>query len=187
MIRQEILRRQAVLWQQLAGCDTVTMAKYDMRLLDAECRNIVMQVMQGNLLPPSHIHTSEHKARSEDQSAKLGQSGSTAGKKSIGSSATSVQECHVGISRSASVATQPLADSVGCDHAAAAINIGSLVRLNHSPKPASTGSALAFASARDAVSGDVSGVRYIYECYLTNTEFDIRGGKEKRGSNHSHM
>ena len=72
-----------------------------------------MQVMQGNLLPPSHIHTSEHKARSEDQSAKLGQSGSTAGKESSGSSGTSVQGCDLGISRLPSVATHPLTDSVG--------------------------------------------------------------------------
>ena len=125
--------------------------------------------MQENLLAPNQIHTSEKKAL-EYQSAKLGQSGSTAGQKSIGSFATSVQECDVGI-----------------NGAAGAVNIGSLVRLNHSPKPASTGSALAFASAKEALSGDASGVRWIYECYLTNTGYNIRGGTEKRGSNHSHM
>ena len=117
--------------------------------------------MQEHVLPPEQIHSSETKAL-EDHSVKLGQTGSTAGQKSNGSFATSVQESHEGF-----------------NHAAGVVNIGSLVRLNHSPKPASTGSALAVANAKEALSGDASGVRWIYECYLTNTDYTIRGGTEK--------
>ena len=118
--------------------------------------------MQEHMLPPKQIHISEKKAL-EDHSAKLGQTGSTAGQKSNGSSAVSVQESHDGI-----------------NHAAGVVNIGSLVRLNHSPNPASAVSPLAFVSAREAFGGKATGVRWIYECYLTDTNYTIRGGDGKK-------
>ena len=59
LIRQEVLRRQALLREQIASFDTDTIAKYDIRLFDAEYCNIVMQVMQENLLPPIQIHNDE--------------------------------------------------------------------------------------------------------------------------------
>ena len=161
LIRQEIHRRQVVLRDQIASFDPDTIAKCEIRLLDAEYWNIVMEVMQENLLPPSQIHIGKKKAL-EDHSAKLAQSASTVGQKSNGSSVVSAQECHVGM-----------------NHAAGAVNIGSLVRLNHSPKPASNVSALAFVSAREAFSGDAAGVRWIYDCYMTNADYNIQGGGGK--------
>ena len=152
----------------MASFNTETIAKYEIRLLDAEYWNIVLKVMQEHLLPPEQIHSSKKKAL-EDHSAKLGQTGSTAGQKSNGSSAVSVQESHDGI-----------------NHAAGVINIGSLVRLNHSPNLAPAVSPLAFVSAREAFGGKASGVRWIYECYLTHPNYTIRGGTEKTGGNHSH-
>ena len=116
--------------------------------------------MQEHLPPRKQIHISEKKAL-EDHSAKLGQSGSTACQKSNRSSAVSVHESHDGI-----------------NHAAGVVNIGSLVRLNHSSKPAPAVSSLAFVSAREAVGGKVPSVRWIYECYLVHADYDIRGGTE---------
>ena len=113
--------------------------------------------MQEHLLPRKQIHISEKKAL-EDHSAKLGQSGSTACQKSNRSSAVSVQESHDGI-----------------NHAAGVVNMGSLVQLDHSPKPAPAVSSLAFVNARQAVVSKVSGVRWIYECYLVHTDYNIRG------------
>ena len=118
--------------------------------------------MQDHLLPLEQIHRGEKKAL-EDHSVKLGQTGSTAGQKSNGSFVASVQESHDGI-----------------NHAAGVVNIGSLVRLNHSPNPALAVSPLAFVSAREAFGGKVSGVCWIYECYLTDTNYSIRGGTEKK-------
>ena len=102
----------------------------------------------------------------EDESVKFGESGSADGHNSIGSSAASVREGDGGI-----------------NDAAGAVNIGSLVRLNqsrsnHSPTNLA---ALTCTSAKEALSGDASGVRWIYECYLTRTDYTIRvGDGEKR-------
>ena len=64
--------------------------------------------------------------------------------------------------------------------AAGVVNIGSLVRLNHLPNPALAVSLLAFVSAREAFGGKASGVRWIYECYLTHTNYNIRRGDAKK-------
>ena len=141
MIRQEILRRQTVLREQMAIFNTEPIAKYEIRLLDAEYWNVVLKVMQDHLLPLEQIHRGEKKAL-ENHSAKLGQTGSTAGFKSSGSSAVSVQESHDGI-----------------NHVTGVVNIGSLSGLDHSPELAPTVSALGFVSAREAVGGKVLGVR----------------------------
>ena len=150
--------------EQLFGFDKAVIAKYETRLLETEYWNIVIQVMQGNLLPPNQIHTSEDMAV-KDQIVKFGASGSTNGQNSIGSSAASMREGDGGI-----------------NDAAGALNIGSLVRLNHSRSNHSPTNlaALAFASAKEALSGDASGVRWIYECYLTSTDYTIRGGDGKK-------
>ena len=130
LIRQEILQPQTVLREQMASFNTETIAKYEICLLDAEYWNIVLEVMQDHLLPLEQIHRGEKKAL-ENHSAKLGQTGSTAGQKSNGSSAVSVQESHD-----------------GTNHVAGVVNIGSLVRLNHSVNLALAVSPLAFVSAR---------------------------------------
>ena len=122
----------------------------------------MLEVMQDHLLPLEQIHRGEKKAL-EDHSVKLGQTGSTAGQKSNGSFVASVQESHDGI-----------------NHAAGVVNIGSLVRFNHSLNPALVVSPLALVSAREAFGGKVSGVRWIYECYLTDTNCTIRGGDGKK-------
>ena len=70
LIRQEILRRQTVLREQMASFNTETIAKYEIRLLDAEYWNIVLEVMQDHLLPLEQIHRGEKKAL-EDHSVKL--------------------------------------------------------------------------------------------------------------------
>ena len=116
-----------------------------------------MQVMQGNLLPPNQVHTSEDMAV-EDENVKFGESGSTDGQNPIGSSAASVRGGDGGI-----------------NDAAGAVNIGSLVRLNNSRSNHSPANlaALAFTSAKAALSGDASGDRWIYECYLISTDYTI--------------
>ena len=164
LITQEIHRRQAVLRKHLPGLDKAAIAKYELRLLETEYWNIVMQVMQGNLLPPNQIHTNEDMAL-EDQKVKLGKSGSTYGQNSLESSAASVQDGDSGI-----------------NDAARAVNIGRLVRHNHprSNHSPTNLAALAFVSAKEALSGDASGVRWIYECYLTSTDYTIAGGMEKQ-------
>ena len=101
----------------------------------------------------------------EDENVKFGESGSTDGQNPIESSAASVRGGDGGI-----------------NDAAGAVNIGRLVRhnhprCNHSPTNLA---ALAFASAKEALSGDASGVRWIYECYLTSTDYTIRGGDGKK-------
>ena len=106
----------------------------------------------------------------EDGSVKFGGSGFTDGQNPIGSSAASVRGGDGGIK-----------------DAAGAVNIGSLVRLNHSPNLAPAASPLAFISAREAFGGKELGVRWIYECYLTHTNYNIRRGDAKKtGGNHSH-
>ena len=164
MISQEILRRQTVLREHLPGFDKAAITKYEIRLLETNYWDIVIQVVQGNLLPPDQIHTSEDMAV-EDESVKFGESRFTDGQNPIGSCAPTVRGGDGGIN-----------DPAG------AVNIGSLVRLNHSRTNHSptNHAALAFTSAKEALSGDASGVRWIYECYLTSTDYTIRGGTEKQ-------
>ena len=107
-------------------------------------------------------HINEKKALG-NYSAKLGQSRSTTGQKSFGSCGISVQVSH---------------DDM--DHAAGVVNIGSLVRLTHSPDRTPSFSPLTFVSAREVLGGKVSGIRWIYECYLTRTDYTIRGGDGKK-------
>ena len=100
----------------------------------------------------------------EDESVKFGESRFTDGQNPIGSCAAPVRG----------------GDS-GMNDPAEAVNIGSLVRLahsrtNHSPN---NFAALAFTSAKEALSGDASGVRWKYECYLTSTGYNIAGGDGK--------
>ena len=95
----------------------------------------------------------------------FGESGSTDGQNPIPSSAASVR-----------------GDDGGINDAAGTVNIGNLVRLNnarsnHSPANLA---ALAFTNAKAALSGEASGVRWIYECYLTSTDYTIRGGTGKK-------
>ena len=128
--------------------------------------------MQGNLLPPNQVHTSEDMAV-EDENVKFGESGSTDGQNPIPSSAASVR-----------------GDDGGINDAAGTVNIGNLVRLNNarSNHSATNLAALAFTSAKAALSGDASGVRWIYGCYLADADYNIRGGtRKKRSVSYTHL
>ena len=107
-------------------------------------------------------HINQKKALG-NYNTKLGQSRSTTGQNSSGSCGISVQESH---------------DHM--DHAAGVVNIGSLVRLTHSPDCTPSCSPLTFVSAREVLGGKVSGIRWIYECYLTRTDYTTRGGDRKK-------
>ena len=87
LISQEILRRQAVLREHLLGFDKAAITKYEIRLLETNYWDIVIQVVQGNLLPPDQIHTSADMAV-EDESVKFGESRFTDGQNPIGSCGT---------------------------------------------------------------------------------------------------
>ena len=164
LISKEILRRQAALRENLPAFNDTTITKYEIRLLETDYWDIVIQIVQGKLLPPNQAHTSDDMAV-EDENVKFGGSGSTDGHNPIPSSAASVR-----------------GDDGGINDAAGTVNIGNLVRLNnarsnHSPANLA---ALAFTSAKAALSGQASGVRFIYECYLISTDYTIRGGTAKK-------
>ena len=124
----------------------------------------MIQVVQGNLLPPDQIHASAVMAV-EDKRVKFGESRFTNDQNPIGSCAASVRGGDGGINDPAGV-----------------VNIGSLVRLTHSRTNHSSTNlaALEFTSAKAALGGDTPGVRWIYECYLTSTDYTIRGGDGKK-------
>ena len=90
------------------------------------------------------------------------------------SSSPSVALCRALVPDSVPVPTQVAATTVPVDHGAEAVNIARLVKQNCPPCHAAPGAALEFASARAALSGDLQGVRWIYDCYLASTGFEYR-------------
>ena len=100
MISQEILRRQAALRENLSGFNKSIITKYEIRQLEKDYWDIVIQVVQGKMLPPNQTHTSEDMAV-EDESVKFGESGFTDGQNPIGSSAASVRGGDGGINDAA--------------------------------------------------------------------------------------
>ena len=173
------MRRKDVLRQQLANLDTATITKYENRLVEGEYWNVVMQVVEGNLVDAP----TQNEARQENNSDKSGFG--TPQRHGGASTASASSSPSVALGRalvpdSVSVPMQVAAIAVSVEQGAEAVSIARLVKQNCSPRQAASGSAFEFASARAALSGDLQGVRWTYECYLASSDFEYRNGGKAR-------
>jgi len=179
LIKQEILRRKDVLRQQLAGLDTATITKYENRLVEGEYWNIAMQVVEGNLVEAPTQNEGRQAKHFDERNFNTPPRHGGAGTASA-SSSPSVALCRALAPDSVPVPTRVAATTVPVDHGADSVNIARLVKQNCSPRPAAPGAALEFGSARAALSGDLQGVRWIYDCYLASADFEYRNGAKAR-------
>jgi hypothetical protein len=175
LIKVEILSRKTALRQKLNNAlDAAALTKYEKRLVEKEYWNVVMQVVEGNLVDAS----TQNEAKQETNSDKPGFS--TPPRHGGASTASAFPSPSAALSQalvpaSVSVPMKVAATAVSVEQTAEAVSITRLVQQNCSPRQAVSGSAFEFASARAALLGELSGVRWIYECVLANMDIEYRG------------
>ena len=165
LIKQEVLRQKETPRQKLSSLGTEKIQKYEDRFLEREYWKLVKQVVEGTLPARSETEAAGEKNIGEPQI-------DSAGVTAVVSDSTASA-----MLRPIDIQSLVLVKSVGL--AVEPVNMVNVVQQCTAPRLTVNGGALEFGSARAAISGELTGVLWSYECYLACDDISYRGGKGK--------
>ena len=144
-----------------ASLDAVEFKKYEKCFLEQGYWKIVMQVVEGTSVQPSETEASEERALEEPR-RKVARLVSVVGNAVNAGATVRGTLCPIDVPGPAVVGSD--------DHVAEAVNLVNVVRQYSPPHCSIGGTALKFGSACAALSGELSGFRWTYECYLVSAD-----------------